>query len=116
MSGGGDPGDLDLDALFAQHRPRLLRMVDVRLEPGLRRRVDVDDVVQEVYAEATARLPQYIEAPAMPFFLWLRFLCSQKIAELYRRHVGAQGTVQRVSQPRLSGQPRRSRPHAGQTL
>jgi len=81
--------DLDLDALFAEHRPRLARMVGVRLEPGLRQRLDVDDVVQEVYAEATARLPKYVEAPAMPFFLWLRFLCSQKIAELYRRHVGA---------------------------
>src|SRR5262249_48341993 len=33
---------------------------------------------------------EYVEQPAMPFFLWLRFLTGQKMQELHRRHLGAQ--------------------------
>jgi RNA polymerase sigma-70 factor (ECF subfamily) len=79
-----------LDALLARHRPRLARMVEVRLPAALRPRVDADDIVQEACAEAAARLPAYAQDPSMPFFQWLRFLCAQKIAQAQRRHLGAQ--------------------------
>ena len=76
---------------FEQHRARLARMVQMRLDPRLRRRVDVDDVLQEVWVEASRRLPEHERAPSMPFFLWLRLLTAQKLVELYRRHLGAEG-------------------------
>lgn len=82
--------DLDLAGLFLRHRKRLMRMISLRLDPGLRRRVDVEDIVQEVYAEATMRAPEYAQTPSVPFFVWLRLLGAQKIAETYRRHVDAQ--------------------------
>jgi RNA polymerase sigma-70 factor (ECF subfamily) len=47
-------------------------------------------VIQEAWLEASARLPEYLKQPAMPFFLWLRFLTSQKLLELHRYHLGAQ--------------------------
>ena len=76
--------------LLAEHRERLRRMVSLRLDRRLQGRIDPSDVIQETYMEASTRLPDYVRAPSMPFFLWLRFLASQKLATLHRHHLGAQ--------------------------
>jgi RNA polymerase sigma-70 factor (ECF subfamily) len=75
-------------ALLEQHRPRLRRMVALRLDPRLQGRIDPSDVIQETYLEASARLAEYVQKPAMPFFLWLRFLAGQKLTTLHRHHLG----------------------------
>jgi hypothetical protein len=53
---GGDRGVFD--ALFAHHRPRLLRMAKFRLDSRLLGRIDPVDVVQEVhrFVEAQGRV------------------------------------------------------------
>ncbi len=79
-----------LDALLIRHRARLRRMVALRLDQRLRQRIDPSDVIQETFLEASSRLPSYLNAPAMPFFLWLRFLTGQKLVTLHRHHLGAQ--------------------------
>jgi RNA polymerase sigma-70 factor (ECF subfamily) len=79
-----------LDELFGRHRGRLLRMVRLRLDRRVRNRIDESDVLQEALAEAWERLPRYLSDRRMPFFLWLRYLTSQKVLELHRRHLGAQ--------------------------
>ncbi len=84
-------GDQDAAGrLFETHRARLERMVRLRMDERLKRRMDVDDVIQDVCLEASRRLPDYQRAPTMPFFVWLRFLATQKLLEHHRRHVGAQ--------------------------
>ena len=82
----GDPGRFG--ALLEECRPRLRRMVALRLDPRLAGRIDPSDVIQETYLEASARLPEYLLKPAMPFFLWLRFLAGQKLVTLHRHHLG----------------------------
>jgi RNA polymerase sigma-70 factor (ECF subfamily) len=77
-------------ALLTRHRERLRRMVALRLDRRLQGRIDASDVIQEAYLEASARLAEYLKEPTMPFFLWLRFLTSQKLLELHRHHLGAQ--------------------------
>jgi RNA polymerase sigma-70 factor, ECF subfamily len=77
-------------ALLERHRQRLRRMVAFRLDQRLQGRLDASDVIQEAYLDASARLPEYLRQPSMPFFLWLRFLTGQKLLELHRRHLGAQ--------------------------
>jgi RNA polymerase sigma-70 factor (ECF subfamily) len=77
--------------LLAQHRDRLKRMVALRLDRRLQGRVDASDIIQEAMLEASTRLAEYRRAPAMPFFLWLRFLTGQRLLEQHRRHLGAQG-------------------------
>lgn len=79
-----------LGRLLARHERRLARMVKVRMSPRLLGRLGVSDVLQEVRVEALERFDDYVARPDMPFFLWLRFLAFQRIAALYRRHVGAQ--------------------------
>ncbi len=79
-----------LGALLAQHRDRLRRMIALRLDRRLQGRIDPSDVIQEAYLEASARLAEYVRDPSMPFFLWLRFLTSQKLVTLHRHHLGVQ--------------------------
>jgi len=74
--------------LLTRHHERLKRMVALRLDQRVQSRLDASDVIQEAYLEASARLPEYLKQPAMPFFLWLRFLTGQKLHELHRRHLG----------------------------
>jgi RNA polymerase sigma-70 factor (ECF subfamily) len=82
----GDP--VRFGALLEEYRPRLRRMVALRLDPRLYGRIDPSDVIQETYLEASARLAEYLRKPAMPFFLWLRFLAGQKLVTLHRHHLG----------------------------
>lgn len=72
-------------------RPRLERMVAVRLDPRLRRRVDPSDVIQEAFAEVTRRLEEYRAKSPLPFFLWVRLIAGQKLAQIHRLHLGAAG-------------------------
>jgi RNA polymerase sigma-70 factor (ECF subfamily) len=79
-----------LGALFERHRPRLRRMVLLRLDRRAQGRIDASDVIQDAFLEATRRLEAYLEDPRMPFYLWLRFLTAQKLLQLHRRHLGAE--------------------------
>jgi RNA polymerase sigma-70 factor, ECF subfamily len=75
------------ERLFARHRDYLRRMVGLRADPRLRARVDPSDVVQEAQLEATRRLDDYLDNPALPFRLWLRQIAHDRLAMLHRRHV-----------------------------
>jgi RNA polymerase sigma-70 factor (ECF subfamily) len=79
-----------LSALLTQHRERLRRMVALRMDQRLQGRIDASDVIQEAYLEAWTRLAEYLKAPTMPFFLWLRLLTAQKLVTLHRKHLGVQ--------------------------
>jgi RNA polymerase sigma-70 factor (ECF subfamily) len=73
--------------LLARHRDRLRRMIVLRLDQRLQGRIDASDVIQETYLDALSRLPEYLQNPTMPFFLWLRFLTGQKLLQLHRYHL-----------------------------
>jgi RNA polymerase sigma-70 factor (ECF subfamily) len=77
-----------LNELFARHRGRLRRMVQMRLDWRLHGRIDASDVVQDAYLEAARRLDGYLQEPAMPLFLWLRFLVGERVVILHRHHLG----------------------------
>jgi RNA polymerase sigma-70 factor (ECF subfamily) len=84
-------GDQDaLRELFSRHRDRLKRMVHLRISRRLAGRVDDSDVLQEAFLECARGLDEYLKAPALPFFLWLRHMTGLKLAEVHRRHLGTQ--------------------------
>src|SRR5262249_2091860 len=68
----------------------LRRMVVLRMDRRLQGRVDASDIIQDAYVEAIQRLPNYLDNPTMPFFVWLRFLVGQRLIDKHRRHLGAQ--------------------------
>jgi RNA polymerase sigma-70 factor (ECF subfamily) len=74
--------------LLEQHRPRLRRMVELRLDPRLQGRLDASDVIQEAYLTASVQLEEYLKKPIIPFYLWLRLVTAQKLVELHRHHLG----------------------------
>ena len=76
-------------ALFDRDRPRLRRMVALRMDRRLQGRVDPSDVIQDAHIEAMTRLPEYLRQPDLPFFLWLRLIVGQRLTLLHRRHLGA---------------------------
>ncbi|MCA9150565.1 MAG: sigma-70 family RNA polymerase sigma factor [Planctomycetales bacterium] len=79
----------ELTNLFERYRTRLRRMVDLRLDWGLRGRIDVSDIVQEAFLEAHRRRDDFDPAQ-MPSYLWLRMIVGQKLIDLHRYHVRAQ--------------------------
>ena len=78
-----------VNQLLDRHRAAVLRLVQLRLDHKIRRRVDVSDVVQDVLVEANRRLREYLAAPAMPFHLWLRHIAQDRIIDAHRRHRGS---------------------------
>jgi RNA polymerase sigma-70 factor (ECF subfamily) len=83
-------GDRDaLGELFARHRDRLRRMVELRLDWRLRARVDASDVIQDAFLEVAGRLDDYLRDPKIPLFLWLRLVVGEQLVNLHRRHLGA---------------------------
>ena len=83
-------GDSDAVArLFDQHRRRLRRLVEVRLDQRLAGRVDPSDVIQDVYVDVHNRIHEF-EDGDLPFFLWLRLKVGHRLVDLHRFHLGAQ--------------------------
>jgi RNA polymerase sigma-70 factor (ECF subfamily) len=84
---GARQGDPDaVNQLMQRHRDSLRRMVQMRLDRKIQRRVDVSDVVQDVLVEANRRLADYLKNPPMPFHLWLRQIAKDRIIDAHRRH------------------------------
>jgi RNA polymerase sigma-70 factor (ECF subfamily) len=77
-----------LSTLIGRHRDRLHCMVQVRLDRRIQGRLDASDVLQEVYLEVARSLPQYLNNPSLPFFLWLRSITGRKLQALHRHHLG----------------------------
>src|SRR5437764_1515351 len=73
--------------LFARHRDRLRRMVELRLDHRLAGRVSASDVLQEAYIDALKRVEHYFEKPDQPFFGWLRLVVGQRLADVHREHL-----------------------------
>src|SRR3954467_4663601 len=79
-----------LNELLARHRPRLRRMVDLRLDRRLQARIDASDVIQEAYVEVARRIDEYLSVPSYPLFLWLRLIVGERLLKLHRHHLGTQ--------------------------
>lgn len=80
-------GDTDAAGrLLDRHRDSLHRLVEMRLDRRIRRRVDASDIVQEVMVEANRRLKLYLQDPSLPFHLWLRQMARDRIIDAHRRH------------------------------
>jgi RNA polymerase sigma-70 factor (ECF subfamily) len=85
-----DGEDGAVDQLLARHREPLRRMIALRLDAAIARRVDPSDVVQEVLLEVSRRLDEYLKNPTMPFHLWLRHIAKDRMIDAHRRHRQAQ--------------------------
>lgn len=84
-----------VERLLDRHRNSLHKMVQCRLNPGVARRVDASDVVQDALLTASRRLAEYLKAPNIPFHAWLRQLARDRLADVYRRELADKRNVAR---------------------
>lgn len=70
-------------------RPRLLRMVNLRISPQLNQRVDAEDIVQETFVTASKRFDEYLSQPKVPVYVWFRGLAIERMIDAMRFHLGA---------------------------
>jgi RNA polymerase sigma-70 factor (ECF subfamily) len=78
-----------LAALFALYQPRLRWIVRFRLDPRLRGRIDPDDVLQDAWLRAAARIGSFVTEASGSSFVWFRMIATQALVDLHRRHLGA---------------------------
>jgi RNA polymerase sigma-70 factor (ECF subfamily) len=83
-------GDREAAAeLLARYRERLRRMIELRMDTRLHRRLDASDVVQDALLEIASRLDDYRKDPKVPFFLWMRLVTGERLVRLHRQHLGS---------------------------
>jgi RNA polymerase sigma-70 factor (ECF subfamily) len=93
-----------VERLLARHRDSLHRMIQLRLDQRIKRRVDVSDVVQDVLIEANRRLKDYLQNPAMAFHLWIRQIAKDRLIDAHRRHrVSAKRSIDREQPIMVAG-------------
>lgn len=80
-----------LAAVFEIERPRLAKMVALRMDRRLQGRIDPEDVLQEAFVDCIEQLPKYASRNQdMSLFLWLRLTVHQRRLRLCRQHLGAE--------------------------
>ncbi|XZE53104.1 sigma-70 family RNA polymerase sigma factor [Planctomycetaceae bacterium SH139] len=94
-------GQVALAELFSQYRERLQRLVEFRLDPRIRGRVDAADVLQEAFLQISKRLDEYRQAPLVSCFVWIRQQTLQTLIDIqrgqFREKRDPQREVQRLS-------------------
>lgn len=79
-----------LGTWLSSNTGRLEKVIRLRLDRRVVRRVNHSDVIQDTFMEAARRIKEYLDNPEVPFFIWLRFLAVQRISQLHRAHLGVQ--------------------------
>lgn len=87
VDGESDIEDGEFARKFTEHRDRLKQMLHFRMDPRLRSRTDLSDVLQESYIDAYRRLDHYKRKPGMSFYVWLRQVTMQRLIDLHRQHL-----------------------------
>ncbi len=88
LKAAGDSAQLG--EYFGRYRDRLKRIVSAAMDQRVQGRMDASDVIQETFLEAFARINEYLQAPKVSLFIWLRFLAKQRLAMMHRHHLNVQ--------------------------
>lgn len=78
-----------LEEAFLKFRARLERLAERRMNPILSRRLSPEDVVQETMAAVSRDDSPFMGNPDLPLYFRLRTALLQTLAQLERRHLGA---------------------------
>ena len=73
------------DALLFYHS-KLERIVQFRMEPALRSRIDTADVLQESYLQISRRAHEFIDGVPVSLFVWIRQRVVQTLIDMQRGH------------------------------
>ena len=79
-----------LEEAFLKFKERLERLAERRMNPILSRRLSPEDIVQETMAAVSRDESPFMENPDLPLYFKLRTALLQTLAQLERRHLGAE--------------------------
>lgn len=98
-------GEQAVAELFGCYRDKLDRMIRLRLDERIARKVDCEDVLQDAFVESARRIGDYLARPTVPFFIWLRQIAAQVLIDTHRRYLGAKmrDVRQEVTLSRVGG-------------
>ena len=85
--------------LFDRYRHRRRGMVELRLDPCLRARLDASDVVQEVVVDIARALDADLADPRLSPRSWSRLHVGRRLTTMHRQHLG---TKMRDAGPEVS--------------
>jgi RNA polymerase sigma-70 factor (ECF subfamily) len=88
-----------LAEVFNESRDRLKRIVNASIDRRVQGRIDASDILQETFLEASGRIDEYLAAPNVSLFVWLRFLAKQQLTRMHRRHLQVQARDVRRERP-----------------
>jgi RNA polymerase sigma-70 factor (ECF subfamily) len=75
-----------LGKLLEEHRTKLLAMVERRIDPALRRRVEAEEVLQEAFLAAQGKWTRFHAAPSsMTPYAWLYRIVLDTLFETWRK-------------------------------
>src|SRR6185436_117064 len=77
---------LACEQLLGRERDYLRRLLEARMEPALRQRVDASDVIQETLVEANRRMDDFLKRRPTTFRLWLRRKALEQLVNSRRHH------------------------------
>jgi len=91
-----------LEEGFLKFRVRLERLAKRRMNPILSGRLSPEDIVQETMAAASRDSSPFMDDPDLPLYFRLRTALLQTLAQIKRRHLGAEmrDAYREVSLPR----------------
>lgn len=83
------------EVLFQIYRPRLARMLAVRLNRKLAARIDSSDIVQETLLQAEAGLDDFLRTQPCSIYAWLRRIAERNLIDACRFHYRQRRDVRR---------------------
>ena len=78
-----------LDQLLQLHRPYLVRLIQMRIDPALKARVDASDVAQEAQVAIVDEIDDFLKNRPTSFRIWIRRKVLDQLIAQRRRHIGA---------------------------
>lgn len=76
-------------SLLERHRPKLRRMLALRLDTRLDGHINLADLVREVERDAFDRRNEYLNEQSVPFFVWLRSIAGSRLKAWHRKFLGS---------------------------
>lgn len=93
----GDP--LAVQKLIMLHHPRLAALASQRIPRRLRSKIDADDLLQQVYADALQRIGDFEDRGKDAFFAWLVRILESKLIDAERYYHAHVRNVAREAPP-----------------
>jgi RNA polymerase sigma-70 factor (ECF subfamily) len=79
----------ELGRCFDEHRSRLLRALENRIDVSLRRRLDPEDVLADAFLKAQSRWARFCDERPISLYPWLHQQVLDSLFAAWRRHDGA---------------------------